>query len=81
MYQKDTLDTESPDSPLVAVSTAARFLGVSRELLYREIRSGQIPAVRMSKSVRLRKEVVRAIASGADASFLHEIHRKILRGE
>jgi excisionase family DNA binding protein len=47
---------------LQRVSEAARFLGVSRSLVYRLINSGVLPSVRIGRNRRLPVRAVRLLA-------------------
>jgi excisionase family DNA binding protein len=61
---------------LQRISEAARFLGVSRSLVYKLIRAGQLPTVKLGKSRRVPVRAVRALATTnlveATASALDE---------
>jgi excisionase family DNA binding protein len=58
----------SPDHDLVTeglqrISDTARFLGVSRSLVYRLINSGVLPTVRIGRSRRIPIRAVRELAA------------------
>jgi excisionase family DNA binding protein len=48
------MDVSPPDAPLLLrVSEAAKLLGVSRSKTYELVASGQVPVVRIGRSVRV----------------------------
>jgi excisionase family DNA binding protein len=49
---------------LQSVSATARFLGVSRSFIYKLIRSGDLPSVKLGSSRRVPIKAVRELASG-----------------
>ncbi len=51
---------EEPMRPLLRPAEAARILGVSRSQIYRLAALGEIPHVRVGRSVRFRLEDLRA---------------------
>lgn len=58
-------DHEDPDifrDGLERVADAARFLGVSKSLIYTLIRSGKLPSVRLGTSRRVPVRAVRDLA-------------------
>jgi len=47
-------DVSPPDAPLLLrVSEAAQLLGVSRSAMYELVASGQVPVVRIGRSIRV----------------------------
>ncbi len=49
---------------MLRVSEVARRLGVSRYTIYRAIRDGQIPAIRIRDSLRIPEKVLQGILEG-----------------
>jgi len=50
--------------PLIKVKEAATALGLCSASIYRMVRSGAIPSVKIGKAVRLRPETVESIRNG-----------------
>jgi len=50
--------------PLIKVKEAAPALGLCSASIYRMVRSGAIPSVKIGKAVRLRPETVESIRNG-----------------
>jgi len=55
---------EIVDSGLERVADAARFLSVSRSLIYKLINSGVLPSVKIGNSRRIPIRAVRELAAG-----------------
>ncbi|MEE8240120.1 MAG: helix-turn-helix domain-containing protein [Nitrospirales bacterium] len=49
---------------MLRVSEVAKRLGVSRYTIYRAIRDGQIPAIRIRDSLRIPEKVLQGILEG-----------------
>jgi hypothetical protein len=56
--------TETPLVPLNPVTRSAAFLGVSVSLLWKEIKAGRIPVVRIGDRVFVRKTFLEQLVNG-----------------
>lgn len=57
-------DARGPEGPFVTVAEVAARLRVSNMTVYRLVQSGQLPAVRVGRSYRLRQEDVDKFLAG-----------------
>ncbi|GJF04988.1 helix-turn-helix domain-containing protein [Pseudonocardia sp. D17] len=55
----------TPPSPLLTVPEVAALLRVSRMTVYRQINSGELPCVKVGRSFRVPRQVVRDILGDA----------------
>jgi excisionase family DNA binding protein len=60
---KSATDHDLVIEGLQRISDAARFLGISRSLVYRLINSGALPTVRIGRSRRIPIRAVRELAA------------------
>ena len=58
---------QSERALLLDVPLAAETLGVGQSLVWRMIRSGELPVVRLGRAVRIPRRHIEALASGAQA--------------
>lgn len=56
---------ESPPALLLRPDQAAEMLGISRSKVYALVRSGQLPAVRLTGSVRIPKAALQELVEAA----------------
>jgi predicted DNA-binding transcriptional regulator AlpA len=56
--------TETPLIPLNPVPRSAAFLGISKSLLWQEIKRGRIPTVRLGDRVFIRKTFLEQLVKG-----------------
>ncbi len=52
-----------PESDL-SLTEFARIVGVNRETVWRNVRSGKIPAFRVGRQWRIRRDVIEALRNG-----------------
>ena len=61
------------DRPFLSLEEVAEHLGVTYQLIYRLVRSGELPAVRVGRVYRVRREdldgYLQRNATGADGGF------------
>ena len=59
-----------PDAPLLLrIPEAARLVGVSRSTMYQLIGSGEVPVVRLGRSVRVLRAKLEVFVYGADGAI------------
>jgi len=50
------------DNAFMTVEEAAEYLGIGRHAAYGAVRSGQIPSIRIGKSIRVPRQALRRLA-------------------
>ena len=61
-----------PPPALVTLEEAARLAGVSPATMRRRVKAGEVPAIRVGRSVRIDPAVVRPLAEAKVLELVHE---------
>jgi excisionase family DNA binding protein len=65
--------------PLLGITEAAEYLGVSERWLYDQVRSGQLPAMYIARAWKIRPEALDEFANSFSARMTADVRGQVRR--